>query len=78
MPLVEQVWRVDTIAGPATSGSGKRVRRAALVYHEPDERFHLALWRSRSGGDWFSGAGRFLRTTAEIIPACGFGLCRLA
>lgn len=46
----EQVWRVDTAASAAAAGAVRRVLKAALVFQEPDERFHLALWRSRSGG----------------------------
>lgn len=37
----DRVWWLDV----GRSGA----RQPRLLYHEPDERFHLGLWRSRSG-----------------------------
>ncbi|KAL4457576.1 hypothetical protein ABPG75_012441 [Micractinium tetrahymenae] len=55
----DKVWRVDAAAGPARARGGRRVYQAALMFHERDERFHLALWRSRSD------ATIFLRGSSE-------------
>lgn len=45
-----RVWRYNVAAQPTVAGRHKsRVHQPSLVFEEGDERFHLSLWRSRSG-----------------------------
>lgn len=73
MSCPRQVWWVDLGSGTARRAAP---REAHLLYHQPDERFHLRLWRSRSGG-WAScclccgrcGSGSQCHT-ATCTPCC--------
>lgn len=67
----DKVWRFDIVDfAAAASGASDRQARATLMYHEADERFHLALWRSRSGGAGMPLARRPACPPARLLPAC--------
>jgi hypothetical protein len=58
---VAQVWAVDLLAGGKGGGGGGGGRASPasprLLHHEPDEAFHLSLWRSRSDAVVYLRAG---------------------
>lgn len=73
-----QVWRYELGGGleeeghspQSTVGSKAQPSQVAhLVYHEPDERYHLSLWRSRSGGP-SSGRRLLMSFQPECSQAC--------
>ena len=51
LPL--QVWWFDLAAAAPGGRASKQPRKPQLLYHQPDERFHLRLWLSRSGAGQF-------------------------
>jgi oligopeptidase B len=63
----DKVWWFDLDA--AAAPVGKRPHKPQLLYHQPDERFHLGVWLSRSGALVYLQGGSDATQYLQYLPA---------